>query len=546
MERIYLTNSNIRTILTSGEAAYLIIEEPLYPSGGKISFPTGSVLDFQGGSLAPYSRDGSLEVELNGSEVVAPPCCIFHKGTNVTGFSNTLVHAEWFNDLNAGMAEHEAINAAIVAAQGAPVTLECRTYNLEGTIVIPKLYGEPTQTLYCPGTLRLTKDIVAIKICAHYVNLRINKILGSPRPQGSSPNAFVGTGILFNGNNYHCDVDVFNLQNLHKGIDFTADNGSGIQYCRVKFQQITADYCMYMNNVTVDEKGNQHIGWFTESLIIGGVMSGGNGIYCEYTVPDDTWPMDGLVFLNIVFQNLSGLAMKLNDLHASNFHNIKFGSGLPSRSNDYWVDFEYTKHLNIWCEGQVHPGRLNVPTDKVSEGQYINVYGIMASSDGTRYDWLDTLSTVRVLENKNEFKDGVFKVLTSSVPPYNMGKVIMTSQSSGSGVLHLKDLLPSANLGTNGADNVDVIPQTLRVESSNNANTIIDLSGLRSFVPCITNLYVSLSSGGKITLKTSSNPSWMVMSNDRQNKFKEKTFTTGGFFRLTWDLDYNIIISFSN
>ncbi|MCM1521932.1 MAG: hypothetical protein NC039_04695 [Muribaculaceae bacterium] len=124
-----------------------------------------------------------------------------------------------------------------------------------------------------------------------------------------------------------------------------------------------------------------------------------------------------------------------------------------------------------------------------------------------------------------------------------MGKVIVTSQSSGSGVLHLKDLLPATDLG----DNVDAIPQTLRVESSNNANTIIDLSGLRSFVPCITNLYASLSSGGKITLRTSSNPSWMVMSNDRQNKFKEKTFTTGGFFRLTWDLDYNLIISqFSN
>lgn len=149
------------------------------------------------------------------------------------------------------------------------------------------------------------------------------------------------------------------------------------------------------------------------------------------------------------------------------------------------------------------------------------------------------MSTVRVLEKENVYRDGVFKVLTSSVSPYNMGKVIVTSQSSGSGILHLKDLLPATDLG----DNVDAIPQTLRVESSNNANTIIDLSGLRSFVPCITNMYASLTSGGKITLRTSSNPSWMVMSNDRQSKFKEKTFTTGGLFRLTWDLDYNLIVS---
>lgn len=294
MTTIYIrTNFNIKNIL-SLENTYFIVENDIFLPEGQYTLGKGSVIKFAGGSFKCFSW---AILGLNGGQVIAAPYPIF-QGIAVTGFSNSTVYAEWFKE-SPSQAPHEYINKALIAAQGCPVVLAHKEYNLTGTIVFP---DSTPSTLIAYGSLIIDKDSdfykgqenpAAIEIYTSNVSISVNSMtLSQIKPTKDvpyPPKIFGGTGIRISGEVSDVSVNVGNMTYLKRGIEIlpggvdalSNDALSGkIQYLNIDFQSINAVYGIYID---IFSHGDPEQNWLKRTTFHGGRLLGDYGLYIDDT-----------------------------------------------------------------------------------------------------------------------------------------------------------------------------------------------------------------------------------------------------------------------
>lgn len=559
MKRIFLTQSNIGSASSSTESVYFIISEPISLKAGEtLSFKQGCVLDFRGGYFFCAQKDSTASINLNGSDVTSAATCIFFAGVNVRGFSNPVIHAEWFNDATHGMSEHISINRALIAANGTPVTLEHRDYRLSGTISFPEIENSQfnTQTLISPGTLIVAGDFPAIDITTHSIVLQINSIRGTI-VNNEGEFRYKGSGIRLSSNAYQHKIEVADIRYVHRGLDVTPvmsnSNSGGIQYAQIQFGNIVADYCMYVDIYTEGRT------WFSECLITGGRMSGSYGIY--YADPPAgqgvSNGMNGMVYGNICFENISRLPVRIFDLSSSKFFNLRTAGTMPDKvevekdgkiySVDApWFVFKDSGYITMTFNGMVNTHRFQAD----GSVKHIIVTGELANQDGTYYQNLDTL-VFMPLYSKGVNANTTSMVATSSVMPSDFCKDIHadgigTPTKFAESEIALCSLLPVYNNTYNDKScNYKILPLTLNVVIEKYNRLTINLTGLSRFSQCIINVCVTIPSGsGKIKFKTSGNPSQIIAISDNSsnlgNSFESER---EGLYRLSMNTDSQIVIS---
>ena len=574
MKRILLTQSSIGSVSSSTESVYFIISEPISLKAGEtLSFKQGCVLDFRGGYFFCAQKDATASINLNGSDVTSSATCIFFAGVSVRGFSNPVIHAEWFNDATHSMPEHISINRALIAANGTPVTLEHRDYRLSGTISFPEIKDSQfnTQTLISPGTLIVTGDFPAIDITTHSIVLQINSVRGTI-VNNEGEFRYKGSGIRFSSNAYQHKIEVADIRYVHRGLDFTPVlstlNYAGVQYAQIHFGNIVADYCMY-----VDIYSDDGI-WFSESLITGGKMSGSYGIF--YADPPAGQGvrerMNGMVYGDICFENISRLPVRIFDLSSSKFFNLRTAGTMPDKvevekdgkiySVDApWFVFKDSGYITMTFNGMVNTHRFQ------AEGsvKHIKVTGDLANQDGTYYQNLDTLVfmplylkstySTKIIDGKETIvrtdENTPSMIATSSVMPSDFCKNIHadatgTPTKFAESEIALCSLLPVYNNTDNDKScGYTILPLTLNVVIEKYNRLTIDLTGLSRFSQCIINVCVSFPSGvGKLKFKTSGNPSQIIAVSDEVSS-PASSFESGmaGLYQLSMNTDSQIVIS---
>lgn len=562
MSIVYLNNSNFKSaIASSSPGTYFIIEEDIAFSDASVSLPGGCVLDFRGGSLAFQGSQSTAKLNLNNSDIIAGGYCIFSKGIDVSGISNSLVRAEWFHDKQ--LEEHVCIHRALTAANGAPVTLENRLYELTGSITFPQLDNGISQTLISPGILKIKSEIAAINLDVSYVQLKINRIDGVYQ----NSNSRIGTGILMSGNCFHVDIDVFHMTSLHKGISIcpdsrNTDTGRGIQYCKVVFQAISADYCIYID-IYSNSKTDRLTNWFTETLFIGGRLSGLNGIYFADPILANSYGPDCIQFFNIGLEGLTGIPVRLVNATALKLEALRMAEdlpGLPGFSNQTWDSDATWVYLNgvfnshISVKGRVAANRFN------AEGTIRNVTINAFFIDN--YDsysvHFDTL-VFNMLPNESG-QNSATKILTSSIQPYNLCKTITAIGPETGGIVQdttymLRDLLPYQEDSYQNGEITQtcafhILPRTLNAIVSDDNNLILNLNGLESFAPCFFDVFADISPARLLTfVKETGNGIFTELTAQNEESSKEEkksvmmSFNESGLYRLTWDENWKLIIS---
>ena len=584
---------------------YIVKDDITLPSMG-FSFPANCVFEFLGGSFSidvsdnPVSatdiekdQDGDpvygvryFDVDFNNSVILAAPCCIFHitegehpekfnveekneagetiriiektaiiyKKVSFPNLANDEIKAEWFNDGTHSGSEQVYINQAIVAAHGCPVILEHRLYTLSAPIVFPAISRTTNrdkalrQTLVSPGTLLVDGDDAAIDVKVHNVWLKINLIVGKD---------FHGTGIRYSENSYHGIADVREMVSLEKGFEVNPvpvwngqynDKGdktnkyAGVQYIKFIFQSIRAKYCFY---VFVRAGG-----WFTESYILGGVLSGENGIYFASSIPNPKPTekpipsingFDGLVFNNITFENLSGEPVRLTKLKQSNFYNLYMSTGLPG-INKKWIFMDNVDMVEMNIMSIIDPNRIE--TIGTCRCSYIN--GFIVDDNGY-YNHFDRLLISKVNNNGATVNK---MVATTSMQPFNMCKNLIANEGSDEDPdwrvkeYSLEDILPVLNISENGSQEVKVLPSTLNVEVTDNNRLILDISSITQFAPCaLINVFANVTPGGEFVITSTSYPSKILSSPGISVIDNSATLNEVGLYRLTWNSQFELVIS---
>lgn len=617
MKQITLSQHTLETALQGDSGNYYIITEEINIPPDGLDFPQGSVLEFRGGSFKyePPSNVINAPIEttvrLNGSIVSAPAYGIFPSNVQVSGFANSLIHADWFSKgYSLTGSEENYINRALEAAKGCPVTLEHRTYNLLNPIKIKHLYASSEsgsayynhhtpQTLIVPGKLKLNNfknfnddiDRAAIEVSTHNAIIDINEISGystrvnvlDPVPGTQAKNVIKevrgGVGIRLLGDNYHLNINVRYLHHLDKGFDinptvtnFKADgtpaSGSGIQYCQIKFNQIEdVEYGFYIDPYRgnyVDKDAEEHPlhTWFNENHIEGGQLSGTNGIYCveRPSIYEGIITMDGLVFENIGLEGLTGLPMRLCNMSGCKFLNFRTMESLPGIHKDEpydsyatWVELRNLQFCDISFKGRVDPTRIKI--GEGTECKAVIIDGWLNDTPGgyhARFDRLVAMPLRHKDNNGNVVNSSKF-VAYSSVNPYNMtcktlkaSEVVADGDTVPTTRYTLADILPysyKSSVNDNGDKVVcefNVLPCTVNAVIDKNNILLLDLSGASDFAPSVIDVCAYISESGQLDIKCD--------GYIKRVQFPEDSSTVGscthtGLYRLTWDVDWNIIVS---
>lgn len=482
-----------QSALDSLESGYFIIDDDLSIrlSGNdtlnaipRLKFPRNSIIDFRGGSI---TCDNDIILDMQGSQIYSAPYCIFKKHIFPLNGGNSVIRTEWFNDPdykeNNSSAEiigdvdyslhiNKAIacGASVYDSESIEVVLEDRVYPLKESIHIKTSYklrplDEDTikiapkfvQKLTVPGRLVLLapssdkelpsfKNRPLIKVSSSNVTLNVNFLKGFTDDKGK----FMGIGIQVDSNCFHSDFNVFGMDSLHRGFSmepqFNNGNRTGIQYCRFNFQTINADYGFYVDPFP-NKDSLATYNWFTENQVKGGRLQGGYGIYFfgfdEVSTPS---ACDGLVFSNIGFEGLTQTPLTLCGVEASEFTQLRMFEGLPGLENPYnsdiiWVNLKDVRSVRIGMKGTVLPNRFQAKNCK-----NVVVTGYIADMlDASRYHF-DTLLFLPYSKDDG-YKFETLMVATSSVQPYNMEKVVKSSDFTA--------------IDNNGTKSVKILPADL-------------------------------------------------------------------------------------
>lgn len=481
------------------QAAYYNITEDI-TLDGNLSIPQGSVLDFCGGSIC-----GSGTINLNGAKVVAAPYCIFCKDVSVSGFAQSEVLAEWFNDpelyADNNVGEEVLINKAILSAHGCPVVLDSRRYSIQGSVKF--IAGLNHQTLICPGELYIDsydEDTIAILLDnVSYVTLKINTIQGKTTQTTDGSYTYRGIGISFRGSVGMADIDLFRAQSLKIGLDLSPKatpniahitpqksiiSGPGdivrpplaslnyafIQNCKFKFNLIRATTCIRIDLFAKNKLADYKNCWITSNQFYGGRLRGENGIVFGtpganfFEGGTETCPAahaHSLVFENIAIEQMSNRPVYLAYVSQSKFINTRMmqslpgGSGVEGSTHSPWIalynvsDIEtgmigyvHTSHLSIIDESTEFPGSVPAPHPYFSN----IVDNVIVKGDVLDSDWyvnhFDTVVFRTSYTAENVPVPRMF--VTSSIQPFNMAKVI-TAGIEGNSV-SLTDLFPELDI----------------------------------------------------------------------------------------------------
>lgn len=576
MEVYTIDSSNVSSALTElkkGGKHFIIMADVNFPKGVTYLGP-GSILAFRGGSFVTIT---SSTVVLESCQICAGSYPVFHKNIRVVGLENAEVRAEWFRSADDD-SDADFINRAIKAANGCPVVLEARTYTLKDSIRF-KSGDNSRQTLICPGTLQVSGEagnIPAVDINVQTVTLKVKKIKGTATADG-----YNGIGVKFSVYTEHSDIEVDTMINLDKGFFVQPDmrgqltsegkqRPGGVQYCRIRFGSISADYCFYIDVYTtaplVDSDTGKPVvdplnlppglenfsvyNWFNENQISGELMQGKYGVYTVDLSEWETDPivktkvsnvMNGLMFENISFERITVLALRLRSVRRSSFLNMQmFNSmpgGFPNSSSVYtpWIDLENISEVRMSFNSYVVPNRIKVGDS--CKNTYI--HGAILDNPEHYYSHFDTLGidTLPVQSgNSSVTKSQMF--VTNSVVPFNMTKNVATDPGEDVWVTtkYISDLLPNLKDDNTNSEQISlpVLPSTVNVEVGKYKTMILNLTGLDLFAPCLFTVNASMLSGGKLQFRVSDYLKIEGGEHDASSHVNKKTFADSGTYSVQW------------
>ncbi|MCM1320176.1 MAG: hypothetical protein NC217_07320 [Muribaculaceae bacterium] len=601
MEIYTIDYNNVATALThlrTGGKHFIIAADVPCPKGA-LKIGSNSILDFRGGSLTTSTK---TTISLNSCQILAGAYPIFNGDFIVTEIANAEVRAEWFKSDN-DTSDDIYINRAINAANGCPVLLEARKYILKNSIQFKK--NTSRQTLICPGEFVIdNEDINVPAICVNTqtVTLIINKI------SGNESTAYHGVGIRFIVYNEHSNIQINTMRKLHIGICVYPDtlerdeNGDitdeilnknnklvpygGLQYCRINFGVIDAEYCFYIDiysyakPVYHDKSENKPVdtvptdkterdklsleitNWFTECQIVGTLMRGKYGIYTvDKTKILKNFPtaeidkinsvMNGLLFKNISFEDITELPIRLREVIRSGFLNLQMFNNLPghnaTESDDFapWVDLDNISDIRMSFDSYVMPTHFKTG----SNCRNSFVYGAIMDKPGTYVSHFDVLGIDTLVigyDSKDNPISGTQMFVTNSIVPFNIVKNIKIDKNDNTTTrLSLRDLLPDLNEGFEDNDtgriNLPVLPSTLNIDIAQNKTLVIDITGLDKFPPCLYNVYVKMSDAAKVQFLSRD---YLAIINGIYNPegypsgSSLYTFLSGGYYQLQWQKNF--------
>lgn len=596
MEVYVIDSSNVSTAIEALKEGgkYFIISADVKLDIFTYQIGPNSFLDFRGGSfigrrvaqLNPGSgvKWVTTHLKLNSCPIKAGAYPIFTSYISIEGLFASEVKAEWFKR-STDTSDDQYINRAIQQANHCPVVLEAKTYTLNDSIRFVK-GNTPPQTLICPGTLKVNGDFPAIDIDTQTVTLNINKIIGTTDSAGNAQ----GSGVRFSVYSDYCNIHVNTMSNLNKGFyvrpvskgkknSLGNPASAGIQYCRISFGSIQAEYCFYIDVfsdceftdsagevIDLDTIGQDKIptlslgpqNWFNENQISGELMQGKYGIYIvapneiggngQYINPNKVGNvLNGLKFENISFERITKLALRLRSMERSGLLNMQMYNGLPGDNpngeNDFtpWIDLDYVGAIRMTFNSYVIPSHIQYG-DHCSRC-YIS--GAVIDRPGHWSTHFDTLGFDSWTDSAKTTKGQMY--LTNSVVPYNITKSIVTSGNGSTITKYLHDLLPDFNEGATSTDDkqyfsLPVLPSTLNVDvrnsrdESGNLKTdtlILDLSGLKDFPPCLYTVKATIAEECKLRFRTTG---YLAIEGAQSVSGRTyiKDFTASGMYSIQW------------
>ena len=572
------------------QAAYYNIIAKIGISG-ELTIPKGSVLDFCGGSFC-----GSGTINLNGAKVVAAPYCIFGKDVSVSGFAQSEVLAEWFNDksffpsTSSGtetktFGEEVFINKAIQSARGCPVVTNARQYKLKDSIkFIP---GTTPQTLICPGELCIERDntkdndnqddnTAAILLeNVSYVTLKINFIRGYAPLNPEYKYDYRGIGICFRGSVHMADIDVFLAQTLQIGLDLSPKasvNGAYIQDCKFKFQLIKASTCINIDLFAHNTVADYPRCWITSNQFHGGRLIGREGIVFGTPNTDffeggsNTRPtahVNSLVFDCIGIEKIFINPIYLAYVAQSKFQDIRMMESLPGtgdkeiggNDNSPWISFYNVSDLEIGLKGYILPSHLSIvkesqqftppvpAPDPYSPNVVDNVIVKCDVLDSSLYkNHFDTI--VFRTPNPSDDNPEPHMFVTNSIQPYNMAKCISAPSLSNTDSVDITDIIPALEITLSNQDEetnyvpLYVLPETLFIKSSDKSSTnlMIQLKGLWRLPKMISSfsIYKDMPFGASVSFPQPNDNSFKIITGFNDSANNLNYFFNRGLFNIEW------------
>lgn len=485
------------------------------------------------------------------------------------------------------------------SACSSAVELENRVYILKGAITFPSFpYGEAYDSHYkgftfiSPGTLKLVKDNkdnAAIRVKNHFVNLVVNKIEGYVEALTPGPNPSVsygGTGIELVDDCSHVSIDVKLINGVNKGIAImpatqeSVDDkgnivliGSGVQYTRIRFEFISnAKYGIFVDIYS----GNREIEsgklntWFNENEIEGGQI-GNNSKYGVYFVDrpahlgsDKIGGQNSLIFRNIGFEGLTDTPLRISNVSGGKFLDLRMAESLPGitdKNSFYpWIELKDVEFSEISLRGILTPTHIKIVEGSSCRGVVFNSW-ILDNPDSwsaTRFNRMVAMP-MRDPNGGEDFK----YVLTaySSIVPFNMGQTIVGGGEAK--VYNLGEILPLNFKFTKPQGKPDpkpntspsllkgydiakfnVLPNTLNVVMDEDSEKVtLNLTGLSRFAPSVFDICLQSNGNKELELLTKVAPDYLITASDPAMKVKSLSLSKPGLYRLTWDADWNLIVS---
>lgn len=374
-------NVVLNNVVDSKPAIYVIEGDCML--SGDVSLAAGSVLKFEGGMIG-----GSGKIAGNRLMIDAPQYKIFGDNVRVGGIANGEVSAHWWGALGDGITyDCTAINRALRDAGTSWVVLDNLRYMTSGTIVMSK-----NQRLKCAGILSYCGSGAAIDIQNTDVEIDIRELRHSAGTGNNQPERFKGSGVLFSGNVFNANINIDRMLYFDRAFDMSpkhskTDNVTyrGIQYCKISWQYVVAQYGIYMDMVSgMLSDGKARHTWINENQFDGGRLLCKYGVFS--TPVDDKYRdkidvINGNVFNCIGFEGEGAIKCKAVTLYNAwhnEFRNIRLSEGYVPIGQP-WIDLTQCGYLKFSFKSQIPYSSI-----KATRCNHIEMHGTF-TDDGLGY-----------------------------------------------------------------------------------------------------------------------------------------------------------------
>ncbi len=348
-------NAVLNNEVDSKPAIYVIDGDCML--SGDVSLAAGSVLKFEGGMIG-----GSGKITGNRLMIDAPRYKIFGDNVRIVGIANGEVSAHWWGALGDGVTyDCTAINRALRDAGTSWVVLDNLHYLTNGTIVMSK-----NQRLKCAGILSYSGSGAAIDIQNTDVEIDIRELRHSAGTGNNYPERFKGSGVLFSGNVFNANINIDRILYFSRAFDMSPKHSKtdkvtyrGIQYCKISWQYVVAQYGIYMDMVSgMLSDGKARHTWINENQFDGGRLLCSYGVFS--TPVDDKYRdkvdvINGNVFNCIGFEGEGAIkcrAVTLYNAWHNEFRNIRLSEGYVPIGQP-WIDLTQCGYLKFSFKSQI-------------------------------------------------------------------------------------------------------------------------------------------------------------------------------------------------